>query len=270
MSMPSSSIALTASGLTPVASVPALMASKRASATCLSSPSAIWLLAELCVQRNRTLARSPPSAASTGNAALLGSGEQAVGGFAQQLSCSLPVEGVEAPLPVPLLANEPRVLELLHVVGDLRLAHAELVLKLADADALLPFDSRDARTREVATATPLGHHGEHPHPYGVREGAAQGDEPIDTLILRLSAGAVLFYDPELPGAHDAPPDGLRPRMKALASGTSAAAVVAVSPQHPEPPQHPEASAFSFSFVCVTSTETSSKPASRSSRSYSSF
>src|SRR5215212_1335176 len=171
MSTPISSIALMASGLTCVASVPALMASKRSPAMCLSSPSAIWLLAELWVQRNSTLARSPPSAASTSSAALLGSGEQAVGGFAQQLSCSLPVEGVEAPLPAPLLAHEPCVLELLHVVGDLRLAHAELVLKLADADALLPFDRRNARLREVTAATPLGHHGEHPHPYGIREGS---------------------------------------------------------------------------------------------------
>ena len=61
-----------------------------------------------------------------------------------------------------------------------------------------------------------------------------GDVPAD---------AVLLYDPELLGAHDVSPlDGLRPLMKALASGTSVAsavvtAVVAavlavVSPQHP--------------------------------------
>src|ERR687890_455347 len=63
-------------------------------------------------------------------------------------------------------------------------------------------------------------------------------------------------------------------MKALASGTSAAAVVAgvtaVSPQQPGPPQQPEASENSCSYVWVTSTETSSKPASLSSFSYSSF
>ena len=65
------------------------------------------------------------------------------------------------------------------------------------------------------------------------------------------AGAVLLHDPELLGAHSVPRSaGLRPLMKALASGTSAAAVVAavvaVSPQQPEPPQQPEASANSSS------------------------
>src|SRR3712207_7263717 len=85
MSTPISPIVLTASGLTRVASVPALMASKRSLARCLSSPSAIWLLAELWVQRNRTLARSLASAAAaTDHAPLLGTGEQAVGGFAQR------------------------------------------------------------------------------------------------------------------------------------------------------------------------------------------
>src|SRR5215212_2829965 len=59
MSTPSSPIALMASGLTWVASVPALVASKRLPARCLSSPSAIWLLAELWVHRNRTLLFSP-------------------------------------------------------------------------------------------------------------------------------------------------------------------------------------------------------------------
>src|SRR5215207_4758791 len=202
MSMPISSIALTASGLTCVASVPALIASKRSPATCLSSPSAIWLLAELWVQRNRTLARSPTSAAATGHAPPLGSREQALRGLAEQLRGSLPVEGVEAPLPAPIFAHQPGILELLHVVGDLRLAHAELVLELADADALLPLDSRDARVREVAAAAALGHHGKHPHPDGVRKGAAQGNEPIHTLILGVPTGAVLLQDPEFPGAHD--------------------------------------------------------------------
>src|SRR5215204_3200027 len=249
MSTPISSIARTASGLMWVASVPALCGSKRSPPRWRSRASAIWLLAELWVHRNRTLARSPTSAA-TGHAPPLGSREQAVRGLAEQLRSSLPVEGVEAPLPTPLLAHQPAILELLHVIGDFRLAHAELVLELADADALLPLDSRDARIREVAAAAPLGHHGEHPHPYGVRKGTAQGNEPIHTLILGFPAGAVLLHDPEFPGAHDTPPTGLRPRMKALASGTSAAAVVAavvaVSPQQPEPPQHPEASANSSS------------------------
>src|SRR5829696_8549403 len=215
MSTPISSITRTASGLTWVASVPALCGSKRSPPRWRSRASAIWLLAELWVHRNRTLARSPTSAA-TGHAPPLGSREQAV----------------------RALAEQPAILELLHVIGDFRLAHAELVLELADADALLPLDSRDARIREVAAAAPLGHHGEHPHPYGVRKGTAQGNEPIHTLILGFPAGAVLLHDPEFPGAHDTPPTGLRPRMKALASGTS---VAAVSPQQPEPPQHPEAS-----------------------------
>jgi hypothetical protein len=54
--MPISSIALMASGLKRVASVPALIASKQSPARCLSSPSAICERAELWVQRNRTLA----------------------------------------------------------------------------------------------------------------------------------------------------------------------------------------------------------------------
>src|SRR5918992_2861671 len=249
MSTPISSIARTASGLTWVASVPALCGSKRSPPRCRSRASAIWLLAELWVHRNRTLTRSPTSAAATGHTPPFGSGEQAVRSLAQQLSCRLPVEGVEAPLPPPLFAHQPCVLELLHVVGDLRLAHAELVLELADADALLPLNSRNAGVREVAAAAAVGHHVEHPHPYGVRKGAAQGDEPIHTPILGVPEGTVLLHDPEFPGAHDAPPAGLRPRMKALARGTSAAAVVAavvaVSPQYTEPPQ-PEASANSSS------------------------
>src|SRR5215208_6370969 len=250
MSMPISSIALMASSLMWVASVPALITSKRSPASCLSNPSAIWLLAELWVQRNRILLLCGTSAAATGPAPLLGRGEQAVGDLTEHLSCCLPIEGVEAPLPPPLLVHQPCVLELLHVVGDLRLAHAELVLELADADAFLPLDSRDARVREVAAAAALGHHGEHPHPYRVGKGAAQGNESIHTLILGVPAGAVLLQDPELSGAHGILPAGLRPRMKALASGTSAAAVVAavvaVSPQQPEPPQHPEASTNSCS------------------------
>src|SRR5215203_5793240 len=172
MSTPISSIALMASGLTRVASVPAENAWKRSPARCLSSPSAIWLLAELWVQRNRTLLFCGASAAPTDHAPLFGAGEQAIGGLADQRPGGFPIERVEGPLPAPLLAHQPRVLELLHVVGDLRLTHTEDLLELADADALLPLDSRDARVREVAAAAALGHHGEHPHPYGVRKGAA--------------------------------------------------------------------------------------------------
>src|SRR5215217_4057848 len=242
MSIPITCIALMACGLTRVASVPALIASKRSLARWRSSPSAICERAELWVQRNRTLLLCGASAAVTDHAPLFGIGEKAVGGLAEQLAGCLPIEGVEGPLPAPLLAHQPGVLEFLHVVGDLRLAHAEDLLELADADALLPLVSRDARTREVAAATLLGHHGEHSYPYGVRQGAAQGDEPIHALVAGV---AVLLNDPELPGTHGVLPTGLRPLMKALASGTSAAAVVAaVSPQQPDLPQHAEASVTS--------------------------
>src|SRR5262245_5207194 len=54
MSMPTSAMARIASGCTEVFSVPALPTSKRSPAMDRSSPSAIWLLAELCVQRNST------------------------------------------------------------------------------------------------------------------------------------------------------------------------------------------------------------------------
>src|SRR5215217_6630050 len=252
MSMPISSIALMASGLTRVASVPALCDSKRSPARCLSSPSAIWLLAELWVHRNRTLARSPTSAALTDHTPLLGTGEQAVGGLAEQPARGLPVEGVETPLPSPLLLNQSRVLELLHVLGDLRLAHAEVLLELADADSLIPLACRNAGVREVAATPAIGHHGEHPYPDGIREGTAQGYEPVHPELLgSVPADAVLLHDPELLGTHSVPrSEGLRPRMNALASGTSAeavvAAVVAVSPQQPEPPQQPEASTNSSS------------------------
>src|SRR5688572_22190267 len=128
MSTPISSIARTASGLTWVASVPALYASKRSPAMWRSRPSAICERAELWVQRNSTLLLCimlAVSAAATAPALLLGTGKQPIRGLAEQLPRGLPVEGVEAPLPVLLLAHQPGVLELPHVVGDLRLAHAE-------------------------------------------------------------------------------------------------------------------------------------------------
>src|SRR5688572_23991894 len=99
MSMPISSIARIASGLTCVASVPALVTSKRSPARSRRMPSAIWLRAELWVHTNRTLARSPASAAAATHAPPLGTGQQLIGSFADQLSGGLPVEGVEAPLP---------------------------------------------------------------------------------------------------------------------------------------------------------------------------
>src|ERR687894_659269 len=54
MSMPTSRIAATASGRTAVGLTPALSTSKRAPPSWRSSPSAIWLRAELPVQRIRT------------------------------------------------------------------------------------------------------------------------------------------------------------------------------------------------------------------------
>src|SRR5215471_12620146 len=60
--MPTSAMARMASGCTEVFSVPALPASKRSPAMERSHPSAIWLRAELCVQRKSTrdLAMSGP------------------------------------------------------------------------------------------------------------------------------------------------------------------------------------------------------------------
>src|SRR5919112_6596187 len=101
MSTPTSSIAWMASGLTWVASVPALIASKRSPARCLSSPSAICERAELWVHKNRTLDRSPKSAALTDHAPLLATGEQPLGGLTEQPARGLPIESVEAPLPAP-------------------------------------------------------------------------------------------------------------------------------------------------------------------------
>src|SRR5215207_10132523 len=181
MSTPVSSIALMARGLTWVASVPALCASKQCPARWRSRPSAICERAELCVHRNRTLVRPPASAAAT-HTPLLEAGQQMIGGFAKQFACGFPIEGEEAPLPTPLLAYQPRVLELLHVVGDLRLAHAEDLLELADAYAVVRVFGRDTQVRQVAAAPTLGHHGEHPHPDGVGERPAQRDEPLDPLL----------------------------------------------------------------------------------------
>src|SRR5213593_4476999 len=58
--MPTSSITRMARGCTRLASVPALWTSRRSGARARSTPSAIWLRAELCVQRTRTRARAPP------------------------------------------------------------------------------------------------------------------------------------------------------------------------------------------------------------------
>ena len=110
MSTPISPIARIASGLTWVASVPALLASKRCPARCLSSPSAICERAELWVHRKRTLPVRDASAAATGSFSLLGAGEQPVGGLAEEISGGFSIEGVEAPAAPLLFANQPGVL----------------------------------------------------------------------------------------------------------------------------------------------------------------
>ena len=117
----------------------------------------------------------------------------------------------------------------------------------------MPSSPSSAGTPEAEKSQQLravGHHGEHPHPYGIGKGSAQSDETVHPFLGAALAAAVLLHNPELPGAHANLSAGLRPLMKALAKGTSAAAVVAavvaVSPQQPDPPQPPEASANSSS------------------------
>src|SRR5215210_5691620 len=108
MSTPISRIVSTASGLTRVASVPALNASKRAPARCRSRPSAIWERAELWVHRKRT--RDLPFASAIAG---LQAQPEVVGGLGEQAFGGAPVQRVEAP-PAPLLfVHEPCLLELL-------------------------------------------------------------------------------------------------------------------------------------------------------------
>src|SRR5215218_4198967 len=142
----------------------------------------------------RELAAPPVASAAIARAPLPGTGEQPLGGFAQKLAGGIPIERVEGPLPAPLLAHESRVLELLHVVGDLRLSHAEVLLELADADALLILFGGHTGGGEVAAASSLGHHGEHPQPYGVGDGAAQRDQPVHAFLREVPVDAVLLQD----------------------------------------------------------------------------
>src|SRR4028119_1543691 len=159
MSTPNAFIASIASGLTCVASVPALKGSKRSPARCPSSPSAIWERAELWVQRKST--RDLPPASGTlglhGHPQVFGDlGEQAPGG--------VPAQRVEAPPAAPLLVHEPGPLKLLHVVGDLRLAHPEVRLELADADAGVLVRGRDAAVGQAAATRPPAPHPPTPAP----------------------------------------------------------------------------------------------------------
>src|ERR671916_619847 len=77
------------------------------------------------------------------------------------------------------------------------------LLVLADADALIPLFDGNAGAGEVAATPALGHHEEHPHPYGFRQGAAQGDELLHPFLRGGPTDAVLLYDPESPAAHEA-------------------------------------------------------------------
>src|SRR5580765_1825687 len=103
MSIPRSAIASMARGFTDVFSVPALAASKRSPASVRSSPSAIWLRAELCVQRNRTRGRD--------TSGVLGGVEQP---FDDHAVAPLPVELAVAAVhaddtePAPLVQREAR------------------------------------------------------------------------------------------------------------------------------------------------------------------
>src|SRR4028118_2186439 len=169
MSTPSSRIASIASGLTCVASVPALKGSKRSPARYPSSPSAIWDRAELWVQRKSTR-DLPPALGTLG----LHVHPQVFGGLGKQVPGGVPAQRVEAPPAAPLLVYEPGPLELLHVVGDLRLAHPEVRLELAAADTGVLVRGRDAAVGQAAATPPLGHHPEHPDPEGIRERPPRG------------------------------------------------------------------------------------------------
>src|ERR687894_125754 len=149
MSAPISRITSTASGLTRVASVPALKLSNRSPAICLSSPSAIWERAELWVHRNRTLflligapvgrppwlghspggprrtrrrGRPPRSRVRSGKAPALRGRiprRDPAHRLGEEPLCGLAIEGVEAPLPPLLFPDQAGLLEFFHVVGDL-------------------------------------------------------------------------------------------------------------------------------------------------------
>ena len=121
-----------ASGLTYVASVPALNTSKRSPAMSLNNSSAIWERAELWVHRNRTRVLSLPARRS---AIIALAAVQMGRGLSKKLSRGRSVERVEAPFPAPLLMHQPCLFELAKMVGILGLTRIEVSLELADADA---------------------------------------------------------------------------------------------------------------------------------------
>src|SRR5215218_4463712 len=225
MSIPISPITSIACGLTRVASVPALVTSKLSPARYRSSPSAIWERAELWVHRNSTL-RRVSALCST----IIPPGDvEVTRDPGEEASRRLAVERVEAPPPAPLLAHEPCLFQPAEVVGDLRLAHLEALLELADADPRrVPLAAHGAhgraKVRQVAAPAPTlrlgGQHPEHPHPDGVRERPSQRHDALDPLPGR----GDLFRGFDLCSHHvHHPATGLRARMKALARGTSRSA-----------------------------------------------
>src|SRR5918997_19538 len=185
MSTPSSAIASMASGLTDVASVPALATSKRSPARCRRSPSAIWDRAELWVHRNSTLCRAPLSAIPT-----IPVYAEVIRDASEEARRLLAVEGVEAPPPPPLLAYQPGLFELAHVVGDPGLAHPEGALELADADPRRVAFAANGRAEVRQAAAPAslgglgGQHPEHLRPDRVRERPPQRDHALYPLFGR--------------------------------------------------------------------------------------
>src|SRR5918994_2603380 len=108
-------------------------------------------------------------------------GTELLSRVSEHLANSLVVEGVEAPLASLLFPDQPCVLELPHMVGNLGLPCNEAVLELADADAHIPLSRRHAEVRKAAAAAPrgggLGHHAHHAYPYGIGECPAERHEP---------------------------------------------------------------------------------------------
>ena len=95
----------------------------------------------------------------------------------------------------------------------------------SNSQTQMPSSPSSAGTPESEKSQQLsavGHHAEHPYPYGVGEGASQGDEPLYvSSAMPLRRPPFSSHDSESFAAHSVPCSaGLRPLMKALASGTS--------------------------------------------------
>src|SRR5918998_112371 len=226
MSTPRSAIAAIASGLTKVASVPALMTSNRSPASCRKSPpSAIWERAELWVHRNSTLRRV--STSCSGIFALPRLDTKMVPSLDEEPAGGLAIERVDAPFAAPLLAHQPRRLQLAEV---------------GRRPWTGPSRSGPRIRRRRCPCPPL--------PPGLR-GPADRSSSYPRLASRAFA----------PGWG---PRGLGPQRRyaraALLRHRSAWRRSLTGLRSC-------AAATSASYVCVTSTETSSKPTPRSSASY---